>query len=38
VLARRLPGFPLSPRLPFTPATGFGESLARGYADSFGPL
>lgn len=38
VLGRRLPGFPLSPRLPFTPASVFGESLARGYADSLGPL
>lgn len=38
VLGRRLPGFPPGPRLPFTPATAFGESLARGYADSLGPL
>jgi|SRR5579871_3836243 len=38
VLGRRLPGFPPGLRAPFTPPTAFGETLARGHADSLGPL
>lgn len=38
VLRRRLPGFPLGVRPPFTPPTAFGETVARSHGDSLGPL